>query len=367
MVAEAISSEPQRRLPSLDGWRAIAIVLVMLTHLTETNNFNYNGLLSHYLTVQGDFGVRIFFVLSGFLINYLLLLEYEMMGSISLRNFYVRRSLRIFPVYFAYLFVLLGLSFAGLYKDTLAAWIGAFTFTRDLMGQPISASGHFWSLAVEEQFYLLWPLTLVSFDLLRKKTLAIIILGAVVVGCFFARLHSCGDVPSLLCRTFFRRYSPLMYMDSIAVGCLTSFAVTSRKGGLGAVQLPKVVAWFCGISLLASTALIDVTDKLFASTIVSAQAFLIAICIVATVKSSSGIAYWFLNRRLVIELGLISYSLYVWHFMFLGYFMGDPLKVLPIFDWRVWWVPSLVIAYLSFHFFEKPVQRLKRKFERVKP
>jgi peptidoglycan/LPS O-acetylase OafA/YrhL len=115
----------KERLPSVDGWRAIAITMVMLTHFWAANNFHRDGIFVRYLTLQGNLGVRIFFVLSGFLITYLLLIEHQKTNRISLRDFYIRRVLRIFPVYFCYLLVLLSLALAGFYHDTLLAWIGA--------------------------------------------------------------------------------------------------------------------------------------------------------------------------------------------------------------------------------------------------
>jgi hypothetical protein len=80
---------PKGRLPSLDGWRAIAITMVMLTHFWAANNFHRDGIFVRYLTLQGTLGVRIFFVLSGFLITYLLLIEHQKTNKISLRNFYI--------------------------------------------------------------------------------------------------------------------------------------------------------------------------------------------------------------------------------------------------------------------------------------
>lgn len=355
---------PKGRLPSLDGWRAIAITMVMLTHFWAANNFHRDGIFVRYVTLQGTLGVRIFFVLSGFLITYLLLIEHQKTNKISLRDFYIRRVLRIFPVYFCYLLVLLSLALAGFYHNSLLAWIGAFTFTRDLIGQGRSATGHFWSLAVEEQFYVAWPIVLVAFDLPRRRRLAIAILASVMVICFLARLVQC-DEPTLVCRTILRPFSPLMYMDSIAVGCLAAVAVTSQRALDLKNRTLRVAAIASAIMLIASTTLIDLENKLLISTVVTCQAFLIAVCIVASATAKSGLAFWFLNRPIVVKLGLISYSLYVWHLMFLSYFIGDWAEKSSLYDWRVWWIWPLLIACVSFYCFETPILGLKRRFSSV--
>ncbi|MFT4120119.1 acyltransferase family protein [Bradyrhizobium sp.] len=346
------------RIPSLDGWRALAIISVMLTHLWATNKFHDDGPITHYVTMQGDLGVRVFFVLSGFLITHLLLTEYEKFGRISLKAFYTRRILRIFPVYYAYLFVLLALSAAGLYREGLTAWIGAFTFTRDLIGQS-SATGHFWSLAVEEQFYLIWPAAIVGLSLTRRRRLFSALLTGVMVICFVARLLPCA--PELVCKTILRNHSPLMYMDSIAVGCLMAPAIDSKtfwrwRPSLG---LPA------SILLLASTLFVDVESKLLSSILLTTQALLIAICVAVSATAKSGIVFRTLNHPAIVQIGLLSYSLYVWHMIFLAHFIGPPLAALPIYDWRLWWIPSLIVAIISFHLFETPILKLKKRFERM--
>src|SRR5947207_1759718 len=159
------------RLPSLDGWRAVAIAMVVMSHFTAVRGFSPPAWWTQ--AFQGNLGVRIFFVISGLLITYLLLLEAERRGRPSLRSFYTRRVLRIFPVYFLYLGVVVGLTLAGLYTDTATAWIGSLPFTRNFIGQTQSLTGHYWSLAVEEQFYLVWPITLVALRLWERPRTAI--------------------------------------------------------------------------------------------------------------------------------------------------------------------------------------------------
>ena len=117
------AAQSDQYLPSLDGWRAIAIILVILSHWWASDGGQ--AIAGHHLTSQGDLGVRIFFVISGFLITLLLLREFLEFGNISFGQFYARRALRIFPVYFAFLSVLVILTLAGLYQDAASSWLGS--------------------------------------------------------------------------------------------------------------------------------------------------------------------------------------------------------------------------------------------------
>src|SRR5260370_42605751 len=108
-MSKIAADQKDTRLPSLDGWRALAIVLVLLAHSSATTNPLQFPDFMRAITTQGGLGVRIFFVISGFLITLLLLMEHRQYGFISLRNFYVRRAIRILPVYYLFLLVLAGL------------------------------------------------------------------------------------------------------------------------------------------------------------------------------------------------------------------------------------------------------------------
>ena len=131
--------KPQKEklnLPSLDGWRALSIALVLLEHASRTMWFPtaFIPFVQH-----GGLGVRFFFVISGFLITWLLLKENEFTGSVNLRNFYLRRALRIFPIYFLYLFVLSSLTS---FSQSSYAWVANLTFTTDFY-QEARATTHF--------------------------------------------------------------------------------------------------------------------------------------------------------------------------------------------------------------------------------
>ena len=136
-----------RHLPGLDGLRALSVFTVIAYHAGAP--------------VPGDLGVSAFFVLSGFLITWLLMKELEETGRISLRDFYARRTLRIFPAYYVFIIGSLVLDTARGFPWPGEMTLSAFTYTVNyynaIRGHPSTGIAHAWSLAVEEQFYLLWP------------------------------------------------------------------------------------------------------------------------------------------------------------------------------------------------------------------
>jgi peptidoglycan/LPS O-acetylase OafA/YrhL len=152
-----------KRIPSLDGFRAIAILLVLFCHSRLSKGFPA-GLTD--VARLSEVGVTVFFVISGFLITSLLVAEDAKNGRINLRNFYTRRILRIFPVYFLFVaFIMLwgNIEKLGITNNNL---LHAFTFTVNFDQNPNWFLGHFWSLGVEEQFYIFWPVILIVF---RKR------------------------------------------------------------------------------------------------------------------------------------------------------------------------------------------------------
>jgi peptidoglycan/LPS O-acetylase OafA/YrhL len=360
------SSSPHRRgrLPSLDGWRAVAIALVFLSHFTATRGFSPPSWWTQVF--QGNLGVRIFFVISGLLITYLLLLEADSRGRPSLRWFYTRRVLRIFPVYFLYLGVVFGLTAAGLYTDTATAWIGSLTFTRNLIGQPQSLTGHYWSLSVEEQFYFVWPVTFVWLKLWKRPRLAIGLLLGPVVFCPIVRwniiqVHWQNDwIDHAL-----NLLSTARYADSLAVGCIGAFAYRRYRGRLK--QLAS--RWILVVGLAIFVALAAVTGHAGSAEPVLPLIQAIAILLVmwVTIDRPSGVVYRALNTSLVVQLGVLSYSLYVWQELFISWSAGPRLSSLPFYDWRVWWLPALACGYASYYGVERPILRIRDRYKQVDP
>ena len=311
---------------------------------------------------QATLGVRIFFVISGFLITSLLLGEAARAGRPSLTRFYVRRVLRIFPVYYLFAAVTAVLVFSHLYTEEWSSWLGTLTFTRNMIGRGQSVTVHFWSVSVEEQFYLLWPITLVALSLWRRVRLASVILLAPVVIAPLLRAGVIHAPPgsSVLVRLLSGDAIGL-HADALAIGCLGAFLsarrpqwvsrVCTRATLAGAVAgLVALAAWF-EFGRAAQAVRYGVAPGL--------ESLLILVAIYGSIERQTGAMYRVLNAAPVVWLGRLSYSLYVWQQLFLGHSARAPLADLAILDWRVWWLTALAAAALSYYVVERPMLALK--------
>jgi peptidoglycan/LPS O-acetylase OafA/YrhL len=326
-------------VPALDGLRAVAIAGVVLYHGT-----------GH--PAGGWLGVDLFFVLSGFLITTLLIEEHRAHGQVDILRFYRRRARRLMPALLAVLAVVL--AFTGSVFGFVAG-LGYFSNVVQ-MGAPEStmppALEHLWSLAAEEQFYLVWPLLL--FVLLRAKLGPAVVL--VLVGVAFTavrqfQLWSAGEV-------FWQRiaYGPDTRSTPILVGCLLALVLAAR-GAVGFRWVQPVA-----IGLFAAFYVIDTE-----SFVLSGLPLLLFACVSAVVIVRALDARSLVARSLAVTpmvfLGRISYSLYLWHapiFLLFGVSAREKgLSLIPAL------ALSLVAATASYYFIELPFlrRRLKREID----
>jgi peptidoglycan/LPS O-acetylase OafA/YrhL len=311
---------------------------------------------------DGGFGVNVFFVISGFLITKLLLEEEEFNGHISLKNFYIRRSLRIFPAYYFVLFVYLILQVCGVLYFTHTSWATSVFYLKYYGGSDWE-SGHFWSLSVEEHFYLFWP---IIFKLYKNRR--VFIAWVLIIGVMLCRLNAyLGVLPF----TFLvQQESFFMRADALMIGCL--IAIYYQKIQLFILQYKSV--WYIipvtilAIAFLNSGILTDLnySKKLHLGLIliplgVDTSGGLITnllIGLLAVVSINFTATYWYkiLNTSVFEYIGKLSYSIYLWQQLFfsdrMGVFARFPLNILMI----------LLSALFSYHFIEKPFLRLKDKF-----
>lgn len=354
---------PATRIPSLDGWRALSIVIVLLSHFEFATGFPRELAPAWGRLFQGDLGVRIFFVISGFLITDLLLVEAERFGRPSLKQFYVRRALRILPIYYLFAAVVLALSAAGLYSDAWSTWLATLTFTRNVAGRGDSVTVHLWSLAVEEQFYLVWPVTLVTLALWRRPKLAVVILLVPIVLAPVCRwgviqMHAGPGLVSRLLGGF----SVALYADSLAVGCLGAYLYKYQRHRFSAGLSRPFLAGALSAALFVF-AWVEWPPSYGAWALVpSVQAVLIMAAIWATIERRIGVGYRLLNAAPVVWLGTLSYSIYVWQQLFLGHFAGPTLARLAIYERHVWWLTALAVAIVSYYAVERPILILRNRF-----
>ena len=345
------------RIASLDGFRAISILMVLFGHLSSTRSFPVS--LGIYKETAGDLahlGVLIFFVISGFLITSLLMSEREKTGTISLKRFYLRRVLRIFPAFYALIFALIVANLLGWISLSGHDFAYALTYTVNYDPDSSWQIGHLWSLSIEEQFYLLWPLTLLA---LRQRRALIVAIAAIFIGplvragilewIFHVNPHSALANMSIF---------PAMF-DYLATGCALALLrpwlltqqwylrLTSSRWLVLAVVLTFLINRLSGYTLV----------MLLGSPVLNVC---IALLIESSTRHADSLAGRFLNWKPVVFVGVLSYSLYLWQQPFLdrhsdAWVSGFPQNLLLAF----------AAALLSYLVVERSFLSLRRRLERT--
>lgn len=287
------------RIPGLDGIRTVAVFLVILFHFGFKN-------------INGALGVEMFFTLSGFLITWLLLKEVERTGTVSFKKFYKRRTLRIFPAFYAYLLFGLVVHFVRgheiPWRSVVASSLYLQNYNLALIRSPDDFLSHAWSLGIEEQFYLLWPAVVykLGYDLRRLNRFLIAVIGLTWI--HRGLLYFVFDVWSgyLYCAFDTR-------MDQLAVGCL--LAVSVQRRALGGLWRWATSHWYLSVLtmlLLAASAGFHQTHAYRYTVAYAVEPILTAVLIVQVVSlSEAGVCRVF-NWGPMSYLGRISYSLYLY-------------------------------------------------------
>jgi peptidoglycan/LPS O-acetylase OafA/YrhL len=351
------SSHGIGRLPALDGVRGMAVVAVLLFH----GGFTWAR--------GGWLGVSIFFTLSGFLITNLLVSEWSATGTISLPTFWSRRFRRLMPAALAGLAViaLYGWLFASpeqlrhLRGDLFAAlgYVANWRFLltdlsyADLFAAP-SPVQHFWSLAIEEQFYVVYPL--VAFGALRlggRRTLTLVLSGAAVVSLVVAALQRAN-----LDRVYYGTDTRMLELLAGALFALWWSASPRRRAG-PRPGVPRLLLSVTGVAALAASVLlwpnIGQADRSVTRGVLPLQAVL-SVLLIAAASRPTLLARVFAWRPLV-GLGLISYGLYLYHwpiFLVLTPERTD-LSTGPLFAVRI--AATLAAALTSYVLLEQPIRR----------
>jgi peptidoglycan/LPS O-acetylase OafA/YrhL len=353
----------------VDGWRALSIIMVLGSHSTELPGFSrWCGRLPTYVPwlFDGNLGVRFFFVISGFLITYLLIREQQHEGRVSLKNFYIRRALRILPVYGAYLAVAAIIQCVvktpGEAHQWLITWIGDLTFTVNFLPRGV-LSGHLWSLSVEEQFYLIWPATFIWLSHHGKKARWILALPVLVaIACHV--ISYTGHVPWMI-HPLFHHHSSLVNFDSIAVGCLAAFALSEHENAMRQFLTggKKWLAILIGILLIGLAPLkLPLVWPIQAVTINLWQAAGFALLLLTSILQPGNFRFW--NWPVVVRLGVISYSVYIWQQF---YFAGPQTYGMENVWWMSfpgWLLPAIATGFVSYYGFERPLLKLRNRFRR---
>lgn len=325
------------RIDYIDVWRFLAVVMVIQSHI-----FVYSGLkvtlLAPYLDQLdrlGELGVLVFFVISGFVICSGLVAEKNRTGTICFPAFYLRRFYRIIPPLWLYLSSLLMLSAVGVIEISPQQALTSASFLCN-MPFPDGCSwfaGHTWTLAYEEQFYLVFPLLILSVPLINNSLRFALAIGGLTLGSVL--LNRAGQL-------FFGEY--LMYFVFLLTGCCSALL---PENIMGRIRRMPVAVWLIVIALL----LIGIgylPDGIEKQLKVVCYPVLILLMVLGTPIQIKSIAVVFKNRQLC-YLGRISYTVYLWQELVTGNYVG----------WLTFVYIAVVFAFamISYRYIELPFQR----------
>jgi peptidoglycan/LPS O-acetylase OafA/YrhL len=327
-------------LPTLDGWRAVAILLVIVCHQPQFSSPGVKAL--------GPVGVSLFFGLSGLLICNRLLAERRRAGHIDLAGFYVRRAARILPPALTYLAVLTALTAAGVLAVTAQDLGSCLLFYRNYAAGGWHTS-HFWSLCVEEHFYLAFPALLVLAGP-RRCTVAVLGLAATVVAWRFADarwnlLSGVAGCPRQYFRTDCR-------IDELLLGCAAALLADQFPQRLGGRWV--LAAGLAGLALLLAKAAGQPVPGL-------ALAALLPWALIGTVVRPHGPLGRGLEWAPLAWIGRMSYSLYLWQQLFFVYYPSNRAAGVGwLQDWPWNAFALLACAAVSHYLLERPLTRVGR-------
>jgi peptidoglycan/LPS O-acetylase OafA/YrhL len=354
-------------LPALDGWRAVAILMVILCHSADqwqsVSSIFSPHLSSAFFQTMGVHGVRVFFALSGFLITWRLLEERSLSGGVSLPNFYIRRVARIIPPALAYLLVVGLLAVCGVLDVSPTRWLAAlFFFANYLKQDPSWYLGHFWSLAVEEHFYIIWPSLFVMAVSMRSKVL--LLSGLIgVLSIWRAVAFKFGityEVPA----QFWGRTD--IVADGLMYGALGAILYRKLYESGTSSPLLKIlsrdgVVAFCFIWPIV-VAVADIGGWKADMFIRCATAMSFAAMVVGSVASAMEKRSALLDAPVLVYVGRLSYSLYLWQQLFFAPAVHQSPYLAPLQSLPVSLVLAFTCAWLSHRYIEMPFVNFGKRF-----
>ena len=349
-------------IPTLDGWRAVAISLVLADHALNNLATSTQDLVRWKVPpALGQHGVGLFFALSGFLITSRLLDENALRGRISLRDFYIRRAFRILPAALVVLAALAGLGVAGWLPIGRSEVFGALFFYRNYLPSISAPNGtgfftsHYWSLAVEEHFYLIWPVLLMLGLRYRQG----LVVGLACAGLLVAwrQLELAREIGTYgrVLPTFFVRSDTRM--DALLWGAVAALILDARRAREWAARYFTTIVWLGVVGLYLAVWLRYRTQP------TCWEGMLAAMLVAGTAVRPNGPAGRALEVPLLRWVGRISYSLYLTNQAFLPFqSIGIPitLGVLQHVPFNVAAVLASSIAL--YYLIERPMIRAGHRF-----
>ncbi len=348
-ICHIFTMESHHRIPTLDGWRAVAIAAVILSHGfllpgATTRPVRALGYVAGHL---GGTGVALFFAISGYLITTLLLEERERWGRISLRGFYIRRAFRILPPAYLYLILLAG----SLQRGEL---FSAAFFYSNYWPERSWYTQHFWSLSMEEHFYLFWPALLGWLGVRRGVIAASFLVGATILWRPWSLVHVHLPYPALQ-RTDMR-LDAFLFAGTLAILLHGPYRVPILE--------VLTAAWFRFLSalILLSTWIWTVAGSAPATGIL-VESLLLPCLLVSMIHWPGSLGFRLLELFPLCWMGRISYGLYLWQqFFFVHGSVVTPDEAAKTFFPRV--ALTFAVATASYYLLERPLLTYGRSVAR---
>ena len=347
-------------LPGLNGIRAIAAMSVIISHIGlgleyyKMHNLNFQSFSTHAVTM--------FFALSGFLITFLLLKEKDAIGTIKIKNFYLRRIVRIWPLYYFYLFIIIvALKFKLDYNILYYLFmVPNYPYAiRDALGATMTVAflAHYWSVGVEEQFYLFWP-WIIKYSQNILKSLIAVAFGYFILKVFLTISNVNETILLLLHYTRF---------GCLALGGIFAYLFYSEN---------KIIIWFKRpVIEIISWALLTIifTDIFTLPKIIDHEIFSLLTLIIIINQVSNPKKIISLENKIFDYLGKISYGLYIYNplVIFLvslvvkNYLTSNKILNLAVI-YFITTLTIIIISHLSYFYFENQFLKLKNKFAVIK-
>ena len=336
-----------KRLPQLDSVRGLAVLVVLLHN---TDKYQYTGFLAR----NGWMGVDLFFVLSGFLITGILLDTKNTRGYF--RKFYMRRCLRIWPLYYCsllFMFVVVPLLRPSeahrIFEPRSMPWWSYFVYLQNFLVPAITQAtgllGVTWSLAVEEQFYAVWPIVVRCCSEAQLRNLTLALISASPVLRFFLVHRGCNVYANTFCR-----------LDGLMAGALLALAFRSKSFSRDACVRLAWVVLLIALPLAVITS--GVQWAVYSCSALASVSFVyLALC------SKQKWLHAILGNRFLIYTGTISYGIYLLQKIPTDAAMSLHFDRYPLFVLPLTAAATYALAVLSWNLLEKPALRLKRFFE----
>jgi peptidoglycan/LPS O-acetylase OafA/YrhL len=368
------------RFPNLDALRFLCFASVFFFHsfatkFTEINTSDQYHFIKSRLLGNGNLGVNFFFVLSGFLITYLLLVEKSKFNGIHFGLFYTRRILKIWPMFafcvvFGFFVFPIFKSFFHQTPNETAHLLGYLTFTNnfDFMkhGADSSVISVLWSVAIEEQFYLVWPLIIA----LSPRKFLPFVFGTIIIGSFLFRLWNAGNAQVLEMHTF-------SCISDLSVGGLAAFLCFTSKAFIRTIQnirMPTIallylctgLIYFYRKEIFFGNSVLIAIDRLVVS-------FLFALIILEQIYCINSL-FKIGRLKLISRLGEYTYGLYCLHMIgiLIAATLLDRLALnrslwqIIIFEGGLSFLITIGLGILSFKYYETPFLKLKERFAVVR-